>query len=517
MPKAAAPQPATQSANQPAKRSAKPPAKPAPRTPATTSQQANKRASKQEGEIKQVQGHDERNIARLALALAQNRVPDTLQSWEKQLTVDALGAIHVKCVSRADAVVPHGLDNDIIVGLVNAFVEQGLPNTGVLQLSAYRLLTLAGLRVGGRQYGELLESLRRLQGSTFAITESWFDGRQHQWVSEEFSIISSFARVDATELAEEIGQLRADTMLEIQLARAITRSVRSGHLRPLDLEFYSQLSQPMVRTLYRSLEERRAPAGKIPNHEYTVPTRTWGEHLGMQGWRLDKIRRALEPAHEELLGTKYLLEVIYTGRGEAQQITYRFGKVAAPVDAELVAILTKNGLSTPNAMKIAQEFPEQVTATVAAFTKVVAQARTPVKNRQGLLVDMFHNPDKYAEYLDAVAPEISTIPKETSSRKAIKATLEASSEPATEEAAEWEAKQAEEWQNLTPEAREKRMLKLLQMMMSEVLSKEEIGVLATLVGNGTLGGLDISRGLTKAMAEKNQEAYAQELRGRIAL
>ncbi|MFC3859850.1 replication initiator protein A [Deinococcus antarcticus] len=462
--------------------------------------------SRQVKEIRQVQGHDERNIARLALALAQNRVPDTMQTWEKQLTTDALGAIHVKCVARSDSVVPHGLDNDIIVGLVNAFVEQGLPNTGVLQLSAYRLLTLAGLRVGGRQYGELLESLRRLQGSTFAITDSWFDGRQHQWTSEEFSIISSFARVDATELAEEIGQLRADTMLEIQLARAITRSVRNGHLRPLDLEFYSQLSQPMVRTLYRSLEERRAPAGKVATNEYTVSTRIWGEHLGMQEWRLDKIRRALEPAHAELLETKFLTEVIYTGRGEAQQITYRFGKVAAPVDAELVALLTKNGLRAPNAVKIAQEHGPQVETIVAAFHRVVAQARTPVKNRQGLLVDMFQNPDKYEEYLDAVE----------NSKKPTAASVKGRAGKETKTIDEdWEIKQAEEWLTLAPEAREKRMLNLLNMMMTDFLTKEEMGVIATLVGNGTLDGLDTARGLTKAMAEKRLEGYARELRVQI--
>lgn len=462
--------------------------------------------SRQVKEIRQVQGHDERNIARLALALAQNRVPDTMQTWEKQLTTDALGAIHVKCVARSDSVVPHGLDNDIIVGLVNAFVEQGLPNTGVLQLSAYRLLTLAGLRVGGRQYGELLESLRRLQGSTFAITDSWFDGRQHQWTSEEFSIISSFARVDATELAEEIGQLRADTMLEIQLARAITRSVRNGHLRPLDLEFYSQLSQPMVRTLYRSLEERRAPAGKVATNEYTVSTRIWGEHLGMQDWRLDKIRRALEPAHAELLETKFLTEVIYTGRGEAQQITYRFGKVAAPVDAELVALLTKNGLRAPNAVKIAQEHGPQVETIVAAFHRVVAQARTPVKNRQGLLVDMFQNPDKYEEYLDAVE----------NSKKPTAASVKGRAGKETKTIDEdWEIKQAEEWLTLAPEAREKRMLNLLNMMMTDFLTKEEMGVIATLVGNGTLDGLDTARGLTKAMAEKRLEGYARELRVQI--
>lgn len=462
--------------------------------------------SSQQKDLKQVQGHDERNIARLALALAQNRVPETLQSWEKQLTVDTLGAIHVKCVARADAVVPHGLDNDIIVGLVNAFVEQGLPTTGVLQLSAYRLLTLAGLRVGGRQYSELLESLRRLQGSTFAITESWFDGRQHQWVSEEFSVISSFARVDSSELAEEIGQLRADTMLEIQLARAITRSVRSGHLRPLDLEFYSQLSQPMVRTLYRSLEERRVPAGKEAISEYTVTTRIWGEHLGMQGWRLDKVRRALEPAHRELLDTQYLLEVIYTGRGENQQITYRFGKVTAPVNAELVALLVKSGLSTPNAMKIAQEIPERVKGSLSAFKKIITLMRTPVRNHPGLLIDILYHPDKYAEYFES--DSIPTLLQDTpSSPKAI-----SNNKNTTQQEDDWEKKQSDDWQGLNPETREKRMYNLLQMLMSEFITKEEAGIISRLVKEGTLDGLTVARKMTKAMAEKTLSAYAEELR-----
>lgn len=458
---------------------------------------------RQQNEIR-VQGHDERNTARLALALAQNRIPETLQSWEKELTVDALGMIRVKCVARADAVVPHGLDNDIIVGLVNAYVEQGLPTTGIIQLSAYRLLTLAGLRVGGKQYSELLESLRRLQGSTFAITESWFDGRQHQWVSEEFSIISSFARIDATE-AEMIGQLRADTMLEIQLARAITRSVRSGHLRPLDLEFYSQLSQPMVRTLYRSLEERRAPAGKVATHIYVVSTRLWGEHLGMQGWRLDKIRRALEPAHRELLENQYLIDVVYTGRGESQTISYHFGKVAAPVNAELVALLTTNGLNTPTAMKIAQELPERIVSTVSAYRKVVEANRVPVKNQQGLLIDMLRNPSKYSEFIDN--PEIFNdtpekpyvLPKINDNQD----NHQFSNQP--------EGDELSSWKTLSPKMLQKRAISLLKISMKNHLSTEEINAIINAIQNGKIDPLEVVQKLTRSAAQKGLSTFSQEL------
>lgn len=458
---------------------------------------------RQQNEIR-VQGHDERNTARLALALAQNRIPETLQSWEKELTVDTLGMIRVKCVARADAVVPHGLDNDIIVGLVNAYVEQGLPTTGIIQLSAYRLLTLAGLRVGGKQYSELLESLRRLQGSTFAITESWFDGRQHQWVSEEFSIISSFARIDSTE-AEMIGQLRADTMLEIQLARAITRSVRSGHLRPLNLEFYSQLSQPMVRTLYRSLEERRAPAGKVATHIYMVNTRLWGEHLGMQGWRLDKIRRALEPAHRELLETQYLLNVVYTGRGESQTVSYYFGKVATPVNAELVALLTTNGLNTPTAMKIAQEFPERIVSIVSAYKKVVEINRVPVKNRQGLLIDMLRNPSKYSEFIHDTHLSSNSPTDINISLKSIESQGKYLNDQHEEE------NNSSEWKTLSPKILQKRAIGLLKISMKSHLSSEEINAIIIAIQNGKIDPLEVVEKLTRSAAKKGLSSFSKEL------
>jgi hypothetical protein len=65
---------------------------------------------------------------------------------------------------------------------------------------------------------------------------------------------------------------------------------------------------------------------------------------------------------------------------------------------------------------------------------------------------------------------------------------------------------------MLPDARERRMLSLLQMMMGEHLGTEEMAVIATLVGNGTLDGLEFSRRLTRAAADRSQSTLAAEFR-----
>lgn len=61
--------------------------------------------------------HDELNLARLNLVLAQNRT--TLKGWRKELALDALGTMTVECTADLNDVVPHGIDNDVLLGLIS--------------------------------------------------------------------------------------------------------------------------------------------------------------------------------------------------------------------------------------------------------------------------------------------------------------------------------------------------------------------------------------------------------------
>ncbi|MFB9990839.1 replication initiator protein A [Deinococcus oregonensis] len=105
--------------------------------------------------------HDEPNLARLNLVLAPNRTD--LYEWTKQLALDALGGIHITCTAPRNSLVPHGVDNDILLGLVNAAVLQGLPEDDTVRVTSRELLRLSGITPSARAYEKLRESLRRLQ------------------------------------------------------------------------------------------------------------------------------------------------------------------------------------------------------------------------------------------------------------------------------------------------------------------------------------------------------------------
>ena len=90
---------------------------------------------------RQIDGHDERNLARLSLVLANNRVPKTKINWVKEfVSQDGIGTtIRVECTAPRQDVVPHGVDNDILLGLVNAYIAEGMPSSGIVRVSGYSL------------------------------------------------------------------------------------------------------------------------------------------------------------------------------------------------------------------------------------------------------------------------------------------------------------------------------------------------------------------------------------------
>ena len=49
--------------------------------------------------VEMLKSRDERNITRLALVMAPNRVAETLTSWEKELSLGPLGSLKVSCHS----------------------------------------------------------------------------------------------------------------------------------------------------------------------------------------------------------------------------------------------------------------------------------------------------------------------------------------------------------------------------------------------------------------------------------
>lgn len=95
--------------------------------------------------------------------------------------------------------------------------------------------------------------------------------------------------------------------------------------------------------------------------------------------RPDKVRRTLEPAHQELLERRYLRSVEYLGRGRNQIIVYTFGEEAGGVpDAEAINLLIAEGLSFTSAYSLARRFSlEHIRERVERFRAILEGATGP--------------------------------------------------------------------------------------------------------------------------------------------
>ncbi len=351
--------------------------------------------------------HDEPNLARLNLVLAPNRTE--LYEWTKEFSLDALGGIHITCTAPRNSLVPHGIDNDILLGLVNAAVLQGLPDDDTVKLTTRELLKLSGITPSGRAYVNLKESLRRLQHTAYDVTDSWYDGSKHRWRSLSFSlIVKHWAENNAYDVTN-IGQWRAETSLAIKLDDGLVKNIRAGHIRPLDLELLSKLNQPLTRNLFRTLSFQREPTGQNPVSAYSVSLNVWAAHLGMHEMRPDSVVRALKPAHEELILAGFLKEVVYQGRGKLRTVHYTFGNTAAPsVDSEAIALLVRYRVSGGRALLLAQTYGSEAVRRAVSLLEALLRTsyQSKIRNKAGILNDILENPERYNAILtDAEAQQ----------------------------------------------------------------------------------------------------------------
>lgn len=356
-----------------------------------------------------VSGSEERNLTRLSLVLAAARVPDDLTSWERSwFSEDHLGVtVRVSCVASANDVVPHGIDNDVLFGLVNAYIAAGMPEDNAFQVTAYQLLLHSALPVGGHSYAAVRSSLTRLRNSTYTISNSWYDREEETFQSLSTSLVQNWKVLERRRSPKDFDEAsgNAEALYSVTLDPDLARSVRLGYIRPVDMRILQDLSQPLARTLYRRLEDERQPVGEAWRPRYATPLLPWAERLGIQG-RPDTIRRALLPAHNQLLEIGFLREVEYVGRGRGQAVHYRFAPPdRSPAQPEAVAALTSRRVTQAAALRYASEFGLEAVLTAVARFDALLRAGYQAKNTSGLLVDILRHPERYEEGApDAPAP-----------------------------------------------------------------------------------------------------------------
>ena len=337
---------------------------------------------------------DEGNIARLGLISIQERIPEDFTSWAVEFNVDGNPA-RLACVAPAEyGGVPHGLDNDVSLALLNLYMEAGSPEGGEFTCTSFELLKSMGLDTSGHYYEAVQQSLDRLKAATYEASRAWnVAGR---WVTVKFNYIERW------EFTSDDGRRRQGegSIVRVRLAQEITRSVRAQYIKPLDRTFLTSLDRPRTRGLYRLLDAQRlSPDGEIVS-QFSTALLDWAQACKIVDRRPDKIRRTLDPSHEELRERGYLADVIYTGRGIKQVVTYVFhgATVIDTLDVPLVQTMTAHGVAATVAQALVAEFGgEHIKARLARFEAILDSGYKP-RSKAGLLVDVIR--DLQGKYVD---------------------------------------------------------------------------------------------------------------------
>lgn len=433
---------------------------------------------------------DEANVARLGLISIQERIPEGYSSWEEEF--EFLGKpVKLACYA-SDKVggVPHGLDNEVSLALIALYFNAGSPEDGTFTATPYQILKLMGLDTSGYYYQALKESLLRLTTATYVLSEAWrSDGR---WQSVTFRYIEKLEYTSSQD-----GRLDRSSVLRITLAKEIVRSLKQNYVKPIDIEFMASLRRPLSRALYRLLDAQRfSPEHPAPLARFEVNLMEWAAACKIVHKRPDKVRRTLEPAHEELISRRYLQSVEYVGRGQNQTIVYVFGEEAGGVaDMEAVDLLMAEGLSFTSAYSLARRYSlARIKDRLELYRSILASGYKP-KNRLGFLVDVIRDEEgKYSRALPSPLPKRAQAHREE------------------EEARRIEEEAEREWQSMPKEAQVRRAVQVAQLVLRSRISVGELEELTRLLEAGALEPKALVEELKRAAGEGRLEEWLQAFR-----
>lgn len=339
-------------------------------------------------------GHLERNMIELALILTVQQVDSERKTFSRDIgqSDETFHATRIQCIAQNGHVVPHGSDNDVYAALTSLFVEQGMPESGIVMSTAYGIVTLSGLADSTNSYRTLEDCLNRLRNASYTIDETWHDDSLDMDVSKSFNLLASVTSVNRRTSPEDFKSVRAKTVLRIQLPDAIVQSIRGGYVRTYDIELYQKLKNVLGRGLYRLLDNMRSP-GQI---SLTLPLIAWGEYLGYETLTASKIKSRLQLAHDELLRAGYLRGVEYTGRGGKMHVEYIFNPEVQPAPrSDIVAQLTQRGFTLVRARQLASQYGAASIEDATARFEYAKQRGATIKSAPAIMMDILKSPDKY--------------------------------------------------------------------------------------------------------------------------
>ncbi len=226
-----------------------------------------------------------------------------------------------------------------------------------MTFTMYRVLKILGLSINARNYREVEKALDRLVTITIFSDQAWFDREKKNRVTTK----RRFHLIDESYLHYEEG---ADEGSEsyIVWGNRVWRSIQSGHLKYLDLDFYYSLKSPLARRMFRFLDKTMAY-----NDRYEIDIFALQNKLGMAIYEYPShLKRTLKKAAKELIARGWLAEFEFVKVGKYHRIIF-YKKVGDSFQLPLFEEPTTDGVIQSDDSETAEdEIWQQVIAYVKA-------------------------------------------------------------------------------------------------------------------------------------------------------
>jgi DnaA N-terminal domain/Replication initiator protein A len=180
----------------------------------------------------------------------------------------------------------------------------------------YELSGILGWTKSGNTYEKIRQSLRRISSTTLTSENAYYSKEEERFLSDTFQVWNvHFSRTKQGNSVRERHTLR--------FHKIFIRNYLAQYLKGLDPGFYWALPSPLAKRLYRLVDLERD--GSLAWKTDLFDLR---QQIPLTGYSyVSELKRALEPAHRELMGRGFLDGVEYRAKsGVLYHVSQEFAR-----------------------------------------------------------------------------------------------------------------------------------------------------------------------------------------------
>jgi hypothetical protein len=282
-------------------------------------------------------GKDEMNLAVLPIAKLGRADRRDLIEYYGTFTVDRKQQEMVWTVRGAAGLgLPGELGERVLVALFYIGAQDGF-KTRRLEFSTYQILRILGLSDGSGNYRGVERAIAQLHGITVTSDLAWIqkedDGKMRRArVSKGFHLIEDYTLWNLEDSKEKKSH--------IIWGKHIWQNIKAGYIKPLDIDFYYDLKNPLSRRLYRFLDKM---TNYRPAKPYVIDIFALANKLGMVPNEYPSyIKRLLKKAADELVERGWLTSYEFVKSGNFHRVRFYRTERSEPVPLSMTDSLVSN-------------------------------------------------------------------------------------------------------------------------------------------------------------------------------